>query len=61
MNLGNLADLFAPYDAASQVEDHELARRYAPIIQFDAAIFTIGGRLYHFQAGWCVTFFPVPN
>jgi len=36
MKNSNLDDLFAQYDAASYAEDHELARRYAPIIRFDA-------------------------
>ena len=36
MKNANLDDLFAQYAVTSQAEDHELARRYAPIIQFDA-------------------------
>ena len=36
MKNSNLDDLFAQYDATSHAEDHELARRYAPIIHFDA-------------------------
>ncbi|MBA3870054.1 MAG: hypothetical protein H0X30_12985 [Anaerolineae bacterium] len=36
MKNANLDDLFAQYDAASHTDDHELVRRYAPIIHFDA-------------------------